>query len=194
MGVKVMEAASDQMGIGNPMRLPAGGSPLAAPSPTAPWSLPPAGSSTLSTSFNALAGGTAAHPWPAAPGGVWGGGTGAAPWGAGAAHPPGWWPSGASGGGAASAAGEIGGVPGSWYAGAGATGGAGAASSSSGGTAHGASYYAALAVEGPMSAPVTAAHVNKKAAFVQNNPTVSRIGSFFGRRLAQAHALLRRAA
>jgi len=216
LGVKSMEAASDQLGIGNPLARPsaaalaaaqaqgqaqatsaaANGAPSAAPqqiSGNGGWTLPPAGAlAGPGGGLIAPAGGWSAasmgpHPWPRAPAGQgWGGR-------AGAAAAPGAW----AGGGGGGAWGGVGGGGGGYVnayspvtsaRGAGFYAVPGGVGGSVGG-AGGATEAAALAAElGAPSAGVEAPAVNKKAAFAKNNPTVFRI---FGRKLRALAAAAR---
>lgn len=219
LGVKSMEAASDQLGIGNPILKPspaqlaqlaqsnlatsaaANGAPSAAPqqiSGSGGWELPPAGAvagpdgGLIAPDGGWSAASMGPHPWPQAPAGAgWGGR-------AGAAGAPGAWASGgggwAAGGGAAAGGGGGGYVnaysPVTSARGAGFYAGAGFAGASGAGV--GASEAAAVAAElGAPSAGVVGPAVNKKAAFKANNPTVSHIGRIFGRRLRALAAAAR---
>ncbi len=197
-GVKSMEAASDQMGIGNPTVVSGG----AAQAPAAAlaalggggWTLPPAGASKFSAPAIALGG---AHPWPSAPGGMWAG-TG----GGGGYH---WWPQngyppkppGASAGYAVGDGGPP--KPGSYAGGplaaAAAIGGGFSPVVSASPGKRGAGFYAAsggAAAPGEAPASEEGSHLNKKAAFAQTNPGIMRVGHFFGRRLAALAGAARR--
>lgn len=165
MGVKGLEQASNQMGIGNPALLQSGGVSLL-PAPTAPgaaaWSFPPNeqygapptqqwGGPYVQPLTTAGAQGPAhqwGHPAATSPGG--------APPGPGA-HP---WPAG----------------PGT----------AGVAHNWGGGGTWGATTVKAPVIVyflGDLSPPPPPPYPNKAQYFAQNNPTLYRIGTFFGRRL-----------
>jgi len=222
LGVKSMEAASDQLGIGNPILKPspaqlaqlaqsnlatsaaANGAPNAAPqqiSGSGGWELPPAGAlAGPDGGLVAPAGGWSAatmgpHPWPQAPAGAgWGGRSGGAgaP-GAWAGAGPGGW---AAGGGGAAAGGGGGGYVNAYSPVTSAHGAgfyAAAGLTGASGAGVGASEAAAVAAEmGAPSAGVVGPAVNKKAAFAANNPTVSHFGRIFGRRLRALAAAARR--
>ena len=209
LGVKSMEAASDQLGIGNPLARPtaaqlaaaqaqgqaqatsafANGAPSAAPqqiSGSGGWTLPPAGAAVgPGGGLIAPAGGWSAasmgpHPWPQAPAGQgWGGRSGAA-------AAPGAWAGGGGGAWGGGGAGAGGGYvnaysPVTSARGAGFYAVPGGIGGGSVGGEGGATEAAALAAEmGAPSAGVEAPAVNKKAAFAKNNPTVFKL---FGRKL-----------
>ncbi len=168
-----MEAASSQMGIGNPALVGTaagantnfGGTPSAAPSPTAPigngWMLPPSKTYGAPPVFVPQLQTEGRHPWPAAP--------------LGTAHN--WFGYGYGGPGAGAAAGA--GV------GMGADSGVGMDAGAEKYVYTGSSYtpagmvhmvYAPAAAEVAPSPPV----VNKKQVFEQNNPTLVRVGKFIG--------------